>query len=143
MQHGDPAAARSLAARRAALKGIAGRGERQALLMRRAKANKGEEREEARRLPERLAAVHRVNQARAQYGTGLVEGTQPVRQLLPGERCQYPAVPLRGAKCPQCGWTFGRDIEPHVLGGVPADIAPCGDPGCLCGGRLAGHGPRR
>ena len=37
--------------------------------MRRAKLIQREEREEARRLPKRLAAALQVNQARAQYGT--------------------------------------------------------------------------
>src|SRR5690349_2738693 len=85
MRHGDPASARGLAARRAALKGIAAQGERQVALVRCSKAIKREEREEVRRLPERLAAVREVNQARAQYGISQVAGTEPVRQLLPGE----------------------------------------------------------
>jgi hypothetical protein len=111
---------------RAASAAAAINGERQAALMRRAKQAKREEREEARRLPERLAPEREVNQPRAQYGTGPVSRTQPVRQLIPGERCHYPTVPLRGWACPQCDWTFGKDIEPHSGGGVPMDIAPCG-----------------
>jgi hypothetical protein len=85
--------------------------------MRRAKAIKRERRDEERRLPERLATVREVNHPRAQYGTGPVVGTPPIRQLVPGERCHYPTVPLRGAKCPQCGWVFGKDIEPQLSQG--------------------------
>jgi len=123
---GDRTAAFHLSQRACGLKAIKLQGgAAQAALMRRANAIKREQRDEAKRRQERLAAVREVNQARAQYGTSSVCGT-PVRQLLPGERCHYPTLPLRGAKCPQCGWTFGKDIEPHPIGGVPADIALCG-----------------
>jgi len=139
-------AAKRLAQRGHALKLVEKRRQRGVLdghmrMMRLARTLKREERKEARRLPERLTTVREVNMARAQYGTGPVSGTRPVRQLLPGERCDYPVVPLRGCVCPQCRWTFGKDIEPHPVGGVPMDIAPCGYPGCLCGGWLPGHTP--
>jgi len=94
-------AAKRLAQRGRALKLVERRRQRGVLdghmrMMRLARTFKREKREEARRLPDRLTTVREVNAARAQYGIGPVSGTPPVRQLMPGERCDY-ILPYRCA----------------------------------------------